>query len=54
MANISTTFNRGIFAIKFVDDYSSVTLEAKRKEAEDETDPEPSKAKQKLNAKHFH
>ena len=47
MANISTTFNRGIFAIKFVNDYSSMPLEAKRKEAEDETETEPWKAKTK-------
>ena len=52
MANIITTFNRGMFAIKFVDDYSSMPLEAKRKEAEDKAGTEPSKAKTKRKNSH--
>ena len=44
MANINKLFNERNNAIKFVDDYSSITFEAKRKAAE-EPEPEPSKAK---------
>ena len=46
MANINKLFNEKNNAIKFVDDYSSITFEAKRKAAE-EPEPEPSKAKLK-------
>ena len=42
MANINKLFNGRNNAIKFVDDYDSIILEAKRKAAEE---PEPSKAK---------
>ena len=41
-----------MFAIKFVDDYSSMPLEAKRKEPEDKTGTEPSKAKTKRKNSH--
>ena len=49
MANINKLFNGRSDAIKFVNDYSSMILEAKRKTAETETEPEvePSKAKTK-------
>ena len=40
-------FNGRNDAIKFVDDYGSVILEAKRKGAEEEPEPEPSKVKTK-------
>ena len=40
-------FNRRNYAIKFVDDYSSMILEAKRKAAEEEPKPEPLKVKSK-------
>ena len=44
MAKINKLFNRRNDAIKFVDDYDSMILEAKRKAAE-EPEPETSKAK---------
>ena len=46
LANINMLLNGGNDAIKFVDDYGSMILEAKRKAAE-EPEPEPSKAKTK-------
>ena len=49
MVNISKLVNRRNDPIKFVDDYGSVIVEAKRKatEEEPESEPEPSKAKTK-------
>ena len=47
MTNINTFFNGRNYAIKLVDDYSSMILEAKRKAAEEEPKPEPLKAKSK-------
>ena len=47
LANINKRFKGRIDAIKFVDDYGSIILEAKRKEAEEEPKPEPSKGKSK-------
>ena len=49
MVNISKLVNRRNDPIKFVDDYGSMIVEAKRKatEEEPESEPEPSKAKTK-------
>ena len=47
MANINKLFNRRNDAIKFVDDYGSMILEAKTKAADEKREPEPSKAKTK-------
>ena len=47
MANINKFFNGRYDAIKFVDDYGSMILEAKTKAAEEEPEPEPSKEKTK-------
>ena len=53
MANINKLFNRRNNAIKFVDDHGSTILEAKRKAAEEEPKPEPTKAKTKRNKSLF-
>ena len=45
LANINMVFKGRNEAIKFVDDYASIVLEAKRKAAEEELEPQPSKAK---------
>ena len=48
MADINKFFNGRNGAIKFVDDFGSMILEAKRKAAEKpEPEPEPSKVKTK-------
>ena len=47
LANISKLFNGINNAIKFVDDCGSMNLEAKRKVAEEEPEPELLKAKTK-------
>ena len=48
LANINKLFNGKNDPIKFVDDYSSIFPEAKRKVAEEERGSESSKAKTKL------
>ena len=53
MANINELFNGRNNAIKFVDDYGSMILEAKRKAAEEEPKPEPTKAKTKSKKSPF-
>ena len=45
MANINELFDGRNDAVKFVDDYGSMILKAKRKAAEEELKPEPTKAK---------
>ena len=52
LANINKLFNGRNDAIKFADDYGSMILAAKRKVAEEESEPEPSKVKTKR--KNFH
>ena len=47
MANINKLFNGRNDAIKFVDDYRPMILEAKRKASEEEPKTEPSKTKTK-------
>ena len=47
LVNINKLFYRRNDAIKFVDDYSSMILEAKRKAAKEEPETKPSKAKTK-------
>ena len=47
LANINELFNRKNDAIKFIDDYSSIILEAKIKVGEEKPKPEPTKAKTK-------
>ena len=47
LVNINKVFYRRNDAIKFVDDYSSMILEAKRKAAKEEPETKPSKAKTK-------
>ena len=47
LTNINKLFKGGNDAIKFVDDYGSMILEAKKKSAEEEPEPGPSKAKTK-------
>ena len=47
MANNNKLFNGRNDAIKFLDDYGSLTLEAKRKATGKEPETEPSKAKSK-------
>ena len=47
LANINKLFNRRNNAIKFVDNYASRILQAKRKAVEEKPEPEPSKAKNK-------
>ena len=47
LANINKLFKGRSDAIKFVDDYGSMILEAKKKAAEEEPKPEPTKAKTK-------
>ena len=47
MSNINKFFNGRNSAIKFVDDYDSMILEAKRKAGEEEPELEPSKPKTK-------
>ena len=44
LVNINKLFNRRSDAIKSMDDYSSMILKAKRKEAEEESKQEPAKA----------
>ena len=53
MANINKLFNPRNDAIKFLDDYGSMILEAKRKAAEEEPKPEPTKAKNKCKKSLF-
>ena len=53
MANINKLFNGRNDAIKFVDDYGPMILEAKRKAAEEEPKPEPTKAKTKRKNLHL-
>ena len=53
LANNNKLFNRRNNAIKFVDDHGSTILEAKRKAAEEESKPEPTKAKTKRNKSPF-
>ena len=53
MANINKLFNGRNDAIKFVDDYGLMILEAKRKAAEEEPKPEPTKAKTKRKKSPF-
>ena len=43
LTNISKLFDGKNDAIKFVVDYGSMILEAKKKEVEEELEPEPSK-----------
>ena len=50
MGNINKFFNGRNDAIKFVDDYGSMTLEAKRKAAEGRPEPQPSKVKTKVKS----
>ena len=47
LANINMLFNGRNNAIKFVDNYGSRILQAKRKAVEEKPEPEPSKAKNK-------
>ena len=47
LANINKLFNGRNNAIKFVDNYGSRILQAKRKAVEEKPEPEPSKAKNK-------
>ena len=47
MANINKLFNGRNDAIKFADNCGSMSLEAERKAAEEESEPEPSNAKTK-------
>ena len=47
LANINKLFHEENDAIKFVDDYGSMILEAKKKAVEEELGPEPSKARTK-------
>ena len=47
LANINKLFKGRNNAIKFVDDYGSMILEARKKSAEEEPEPGPSKAKTK-------
>ena len=51
--NINKLFHGRNDAIKFVDDYSSMIPEAKRKTAEEEPKPEPTKAKTKRKKSQF-
>ena len=59
LTNINKLFNGRNDATKFVDDYGSTILEAKRKPAQQEPEPEPEPSTklhqmhQKLNAKNF-
>ena len=53
LANINELFNGRNDAIKFVDGYGSMILEAKRKAAEEEPKPEPTKAKTKSKKSPF-
>ena len=53
MANINELFDGRSDAVKFVDDYGSMILEAKRKAAEEEPKPEPTKAKTKSKKSPF-
>ena len=53
MANINKLFNGRNHTIKFLDDYISMILEAKRKAAEEELKPEPAKAKTKRKESPF-
>ena len=45
MTNINKLFNWRINAIKFLDDYGSLILKAKKKAAEEEPKTKPTKAK---------
>ena len=47
MANTNKLLNGRNDSIKFLDDNTSMILEAKRKEAEEQPQPEPPKAKTK-------
>ena len=53
LANINKPFNGKNDSIKFVDDYGSMTVETKRKAAEEEPKPEPTKAKTKRKYLHL-
>ena len=53
MANINKLFNARNHTIKFLDDYISIILEAKRKAAKEEPKPEPAKAKTKRKESPF-
>ena len=53
MANINKLFNPRNDAIKFLDGYGSMILEAKRKAVEEEPKPEPTKAKTKRKKSPF-
>ena len=52
LVNINRFFNRRNDAIKFVDDYGSMILEAKKKQLENNLNQ--NQQKQKLNAKTLH
>ena len=53
MANSNKLFNGRNDATKFVDGYGSMILEAKRKAAEKESKPEPTKANTKRKKSKF-
>ena len=53
MTNINKFFNGRNDAINFVGEYSSMIIEAKRKMAEEEPEPEPSKATTKRQNLHL-